>query len=214
MKLPGQKQGRIVDTHISIVDILPTIADVIGVEIPWETVGRSALEATEDRPIVQVANVTAPYPDALAQRRRSLARQIAHFGSGTWDGRFAGTGRFRALVGRPVAALRVVEAPDGEAFVDGIGSKLLRSLPKRSPLFPSPLSGYFRRVGNGGWVALALNGRIAAVSHTYESGGKLRFSLLASDTAFRAGRNATRMFVVSGATANPQLRELRVNLSR
>ena len=82
-----------------------------------------------------------------------------------------------------------------------------------SALFPSPLAGYFRRVGNGGWIALALNGRIAAVSHTYESGGKLRFSMLASDTAFRAGRNVARMFVVSGATANPQLRELRVKLS-
>ena len=54
MKLPGQKKGRIVDTHISIVDILPTIADAIGVEIPWQTAGRSALEATEDRPVVQV----------------------------------------------------------------------------------------------------------------------------------------------------------------
>ena len=34
MKLPGQKKGRIVDTHISIVDILPTIADAIGVDDP------------------------------------------------------------------------------------------------------------------------------------------------------------------------------------
>jgi hypothetical protein len=213
MKLPGQKKGRIVETHISIVDILPTIADVIGVEIPWETVGRSALEATVDRPFVQVAQVTAPYPAALAQRKRSLARQLGLFGSGTWNGRFAGTGRFRTLVGRPVAALRVAETRDGEALVDGIGSKLLRSLPKRSPFFPSPLSGYFRQLGNGGWVALALNGRIAAVSHTYEAGGKLRFSLLASDRAFRAGRNVARMFVVSGATANPELLELRVKLS-
>jgi hypothetical protein len=195
------------------VDILPTIADAIGVEIPWETAGRSALEATEDRPLVQVGTVTAPYPEALAQRKRSLARQIALFGSGTWDGRFAGTGRFRTLVGRPVAALRVAGTLDGEASVDGIGSKLLRSLPKRSPLFPSPLSGYLSQSGNGGWVALALNGRIAAVSHTYKALGKLRFSLLASDKAFHAGRNVARIFVVSGATANPQLRELRVRLS-
>ena len=212
MKLPGQRQGLIVDTHITTVDILPTIADVLGVEVPWETVGRSALEAKVDRPFVQVGNVTAPYPAVLAQRKRSLAHQLALFGSGTWDGRFAGTGRFRTLVGRPVAALRVTNALDEEAVVNEIGSKLLRSLPKRSPLFPSPLTGYLQ-LKHGGWVALALNGRIAAVSHTYQALGRLHFSMLASDSAFRAGKNVARLFVVSGATANPTLRELRVKLS-
>ena len=213
VKVPGQRKGRIVDTHITIVDILPTIADVLGVEIPWETAGRSAFKATEDRPLVQVGTVTAPYPEALAQRKRSLARQLRLVGSGTWGGRFAGTGRFRALVGRPVSALRVGRKLDGEAVVDRVGSKLLRSLRKRSPLFPSPLAGYLSQLESGGWVALALNGRIAAVSRTYTFLGKPRFSMLASSTSFRAGRNEARMFVVSGPTANPELRELRVKLS-
>jgi hypothetical protein len=213
VKVPGQKKGRIVDTHITIVDILPTIADVLGVEIPWETAGRSAFAVTEDRPLVRVGTVEAPYPEALAQRRRSLARQLGLFGSGAWNGRLAGTGRYRGLVGRPVPVLDVRRTPDGEAVVDKIGSKLLRSLPKRSPLFPSPLAGYLSRSGEGEWVALALNGRIAAVSHTYTFLGKLRFSMLASDTSFRPGRNEARMFVVSGPTANPVFRELRVKLT-
>lgn len=213
MKVPGQTKGRIVDTHITTEDILPTIADVLGIDIPWKTTGRSALHATVDRPFVQVGKIREPYPAVLAQRKRSLTRELALFGSGAWDGRFAATGRFRGLVGRPVSTLHVVERLDKQAVVDKIGSKLLRSLPKGSPLVPSPLVGYLPHLRYGAWVALALNGRIAAVSHTYGTSGKLRFSMLASDSAFRAGKNDARMFVVSGATATPDLRELRVTLS-
>ena len=135
------------------------------------------------------ASSRCPYAKALAQRRRSLARQLALFGTGAWDWRFAGTGRFRTLVGKPVETLNVVEKLDNHAVVDKVGSKLLRSTCRRGkPLVPSPLAGYLPHLRRGGWIALALNGRIAAVSHTYGTGGKLRFSLLAGDSAFRVGQ--------------------------
>jgi hypothetical protein len=163
--------------------------------------------------VVQLESVKASLADALAQRKRSLERQIRLFGTGTWGPQFAGTGRFRALVGRPVSELQGVQKLDNEAVVDVTGSKLLRALPKDSPLLPSPLAGYLPHLRYGSWIALALNGWIAAVSHTYGMGGKLRFSLLASDTDCRAGKNSARIFLLSGATANPQFRELRVTLS-
>jgi hypothetical protein len=213
VKLPGQKAGRVVDTHITTEDILPTIADVLGVEVPWSTAGSSALKAMSDRPFVQVGKLKAPYAAVLAQRKRSLARELSLFGSGTWGPRFAAFGRYWPLVGKPVDSLRVAGSVDAEAVVDAVGSKLLRNLPKNSPLVPSPVSGKFPALKKGGMLALALNGKIAAVAPTYESGGKLRFSLLPSDSAFRSGRNDVRMFLVSGPVASPDLRELRVLLS-
>ena len=66
---------------------------------------------------------------------------------------------------------------------------------------------------HGNWVALALDGKVEAVSHTYGTWGKLRFSLLPSDRAFRSGRNAVRMFLVSGPVKKPRLEELAVSLS-
>ena len=214
MKLPRQRSGRIVDTHVTTEDILPTIADVLGVEVPWQTTGHSALsDAPSGHPFVQVGTLKVPYARVLAQRRRSLARQLALFGTGAWDWRFAGTGRFRTLVGEPVDTLNVVEKLDKRAVVDKIGSKLLKAIPKGKPLVPSPLAGYLPKLRRGGWIALALNGRIAAVAHTYGTGGKLRFSLLAGDSDFRVGSNVARIFVVSGATAKPQLHELNVTLS-
>jgi hypothetical protein len=213
VKLPGQKTGRLVDTHITTEDILPTIADVLGVNVPWTTTGSSALQATTDKKIVHVGKLTAPYAAVLAQRKRSLARELSLFGSGTWGPRFAATGRYWPLVGRPVDSLTVAGEVDAEAVVDAVGSKLLRHLPKNSPLIPSPVSGKLPGLKKGGMLALALNGRVAAVAPTYESGGKRRFSLLPSDAAFQAGPNDVRMFFVSGSVASPTLRELRVTLS-
>jgi hypothetical protein len=103
---------------------------------------------------------------------------------------------------------------DNQAVVDKVGSRLLRNLPKGSPLVPSPVVGYLPHLRVGQWLALALNGRIAAVSHSYGTGGKLRFALLAGDDSFRTGTNDVRMFVVTGATAKPRLQELQVTLTR
>ena len=213
MKLPGERTGRVVDTHVTTEDILPTIADVLGIDVPWETTGVSMLSGTPDHPQVHVGKVTAPYAKVLAQRKARLRQQVALFGTGTWGPQFAGTGRFRGLVGKAISNLHVTGQLDNQAIVDRVGSRLLRNLPKNSPLVPSPVVGTLPHLRVGQWLALALNGRIAAVSHSYGTGGKLRFSLLAGDDSFRSGRNDVRMFVVTGATAKPRLQELHVSLS-
>jgi hypothetical protein len=213
VKLPGQTRGRIIDKRVTTVDILPTIADVLGVRVPWKTDGRSVLKGGSGSNVVQLENVKASLSDALRLRTHSLERQIALFGTGTWGPRLAATGPFWRLVGKDVDTLNVAGTADTEGVVDAVGSKLLRSLPNNSPLVPSPVSGKFPGLKTGGMVAVALNGRIAAVAPTYESGGKQRFSLLPSDSAFKAGRNDVRMFFVSGPAVAPTLREFRVTLS-
>ena len=213
MKLPGETTGRVVDTHVTTEDILPTIADVLGIAVPWKTTGVSMLSGKPHHPYVHVGAVSAPYPSVLAQDKSRLRAQIALFGTGAWGGpQFAGTGPFRNLVGTPMSSLKVQQQPRAKAIVDEVGSRLLRNLPKGSPLVPSPVVGYLHRV-QGGWMALALNGRVAAVAHTYGTGGKLRFTLLPQDSSFRAGKNDVRMVALGGTPAKPQLQELQVELS-
>ena len=43
LKEPSQAAGDVVDANVWTVDVLPTIADVLDVEIPWAVDGRSAL---------------------------------------------------------------------------------------------------------------------------------------------------------------------------
>jgi hypothetical protein len=213
VKLPGQTRGRVIDRRVTSVDILPTIADVLGIRIPWKTDGRSVLKGGSGSNVVQLESVKASLADTLAQRKRALARQIALFGTGTWGPRFAATGPYWRLVGKPADTLYVAGTVDADGVVDAVGSKFLRSLPKDSALVPSPIAGKLPGLEQGGAIALALNGRIAAVSQTYQASGRVRFSLLPSDSAFRPGRNDVRLFLVSGPIASPRLREIPVKLS-
>lgn len=215
MRLPGEEQGRIVDTHVQTVDILPTMADALGIRIPWKVDGRSAITGTRPPTHVNVAGVVASYPAALAQRRASLARQLRLFGGGSWGPQFAGTGAYRKLVGTRVSTLAVTTAPDASAHVDAVGSKLLQHYPRGSALVPSPLAGTLAGVHAGQAVAVALSGRIAAVSVAYRNpgGGPVRFSLLAPESAFRPGRNLARVFVLAGNPAHARLAGLRTSLA-
>src|SRR4030095_9249027 len=46
VKLPGQKRGRIDDGYARNMDVLPTIAHVLGIRLPWQVDGRSLLGRT------------------------------------------------------------------------------------------------------------------------------------------------------------------------
>jgi hypothetical protein len=216
VKYPGQAQGRVVDSrHASTLDVLPTIARTLGVTVPWHVDGTALQKGGAGSGVVDVAGVRESYPAALAQRQAALARQLSLFGSGDWGTRFDGTGPYRSLAGSSVSALDVEAAPSGSARVDRLGSRFLRRFPRNSALVPSPVTGTLSNVDAGQPLALALNGRIAAVSVAYRNpgGGPVRFSLLAGEDAFRTGRNSVRAFVVSGPASSPVLKELRVELS-
>ncbi len=216
VKYPGESEGRVVDSrHVSTLDLLPTIADVLGIKIPWHVAGASALKGGAGSSVVDVAGVRESYRAALAQRQASLARQLSLFGSGDWGDRFSGTGPYRGLVGSKVSTLQVTPAPTASAQLDAVGSRLVRRFPRNSALVPSPLAGTLSGVPAGRPVAVALNGRIAAVSVAYRNpgGGPVRFSALAGENAFRTGRNAVRVFVLAGSAAHPTLDAARSSLS-
>lgn len=44
IKAPGQTEGEVVDDNVLLVDVLPTVAEMIGIDVPWETDGESVLE--------------------------------------------------------------------------------------------------------------------------------------------------------------------------
>ena len=115
-QVPGAAEGQVVDSrHVTTLDILPTIADVLGITIPWHVAGASVLQGGAGSSVVDVAGVREPYRAALAQRRASLARELSLFGSGDWGARFSGTGPYRGLVGSRVSTLAVAAAPAASA---------------------------------------------------------------------------------------------------
>ena len=171
VKLPLQRDGRVDDRDAATVDIVPTIADVLDVEIPWSVDGRSLLGPVR------------PEPES---------RVLVH---PSWDELQPDDGPFRhldvrasfdALLGRTPVAPRVSGGSDAfRAFRSGpfaelVGGRVdaLQEGP-RSPrtariLEPDGTPGlapvYVRVQVDAAEpvvIALAVNGRIAAVTHTH-----------------------------------------------
>ena len=112
VKLPHQRRGRTIRRATRSVDVLPTIAAALGLQIPWHVDGQNALS-----PHFREADVTLAkdhgkrfvVPAATLQERRELAlrRQLRLFGSDEPVTSLYGLGRFRNLLGRRVGHLEL-----------------------------------------------------------------------------------------------------------
>jgi hypothetical protein len=105
VKLPGKENGGVVERHVTSVDILPTIASVLGVKIKWRVDGRSVLAPGAGSRTVRVGKFSSSYRTAQSLRQRARERKLRLFGSGSWGPKLSATGRYRELVGKQVSSL-------------------------------------------------------------------------------------------------------------
>ena len=201
IKRPFQHAGTISNRHVRTEDILPTIADVLGVRIPWRVDGASIFDRSARIPSnVDVfmrsgRKLTLPLPEFRRRIRASLERKIRLFGDhGRPPGLF-GIGPHPELIGRTVG-----ELPPGDASADINGAGAYSSVHLRSDFLPAQLSGTIHDADHPGVTALAaaLNGRIVAVGQSFRLAGDdaERFSIMLPEGAFREGRNRVDLLSV------------------
>jgi hypothetical protein len=192
VKLPHERKGRIEDAHVQTVDIVPTIADVLGARVPWRTDGHSALNARRnDEPQIAVftssgERVTADEDELVRRRRAALARKLQLFGADLFR-----IGPHRELLGHPVDGLAVARphAPRVHLLGETSYDPTARDVPVH-------VAGTLVGAAGGEDVAVAVGGRIRAVTRSYTYGGKTWFSAVLPEAAFRPGRNAVRVFLL------------------
>jgi hypothetical protein len=197
MKAPRQRRGRVVDTHLQTVDVLPTIAALLKIRVPWRIDGVSAFAPNADRRSVRATNAGAnPFEinsrrlDAL--RAAALRRQVALVGEGGFP-RLRG-GRARVLLGRRVAQPR--RAPAGTfATVDDPAA--FGAVDLAAPTIPLHVSGELHG-GRPDEVAIAVNGRIGAVVSVFRDKDRLAFSALLPRSLLREGANRVDVLGVTG----------------
>jgi len=180
LKQPGQRRGRISDRPVQTIDVLPTIADVLDVGVPWRLDGRSALRPGPPRRRMIVAKrfehvYPVDTPGFAAAKQAALERKLELFGAGL--DRF---GPRPDLLGLRVGGGgRTVVASGGHA--------------------PAHVSGAIRggRVGGGRTVAVAVNGRVAATGLTFtlRGTGREQYSLMIPERALRPGPNTIRVLL-------------------
>lgn len=217
VKAPGQTAGAVDDRNILSVDVVPTIADMLGVEIPWSVDGISAVGGHErdgaTKPFADdPTNLLQPEEgedlvevDARAGFARVLAADPVE-----WTGPDAVWKRtvHGDLLGRTVDDLAVGAAADGDVRVDGSGRYRRVDLDE-----PLPLEVVGRtQLGEGTYVAYAVNGTIGAVTAVQPSAGsgpRLVLGMIPPDL-LADGANELTAYVIDGAVGQEVLHPLAV----
>jgi hypothetical protein len=200
VKAPGQTDGRVDTSLVRNIDIVATIADLLGSSVFYRQDGHSAFSAAtrarrefrlHTRDFAQEVRIGLPE----MERRRALwrGRWARLFGTGAqsrviygdpWEMAYR-TGPHPELIGRQVSSLPATGA---------------QTVTPRGTLFPTRVTGEMRGVpfGEHRDVAVAVNGRIRAVGRSFDLWWKGRefYSLMVPETSLHAGRNRVQVFEV------------------
>jgi hypothetical protein len=215
IKRPYQTEGVVSDRFAETIDILPTIADVAGVEVPWPLDGCSlflaSCPAREARSLVveQVARKLelVRYDPDIVWRDDSLRLMLARFGSGE-DARglyLAGYGR--GLVGRRADELPRETAAGGTVRLDPSVRQVLAG--KLPGLVPARIVGLLALAEPGDavpQVALAVRGVIEAVVPAPDDGRRgRRVAAMLPPDALPASLDALALYLLRGMAEQPTL---------
>ncbi|MDQ3645068.1 MAG: sulfatase-like hydrolase/transferase [Actinomycetota bacterium] len=205
IKAPGQRRGRTIGSYVRTTDVVPTIADILGLRMPYRADGRSAFSQAvrRRRSLVMVrrdfgAAIEVPARVIERRRRALLLDRLKRFGSGDWASLYTGVGPNRGLLGRPVSEL--ARERDGKVRATIAGAGAVRAVRRHSELLPTQLAGPVTGgdAGSRRDIAVAVNGRIEAVSRTFHLRGSKQesFAVNVPEVSLQPGRNRVEVFEV------------------
>jgi hypothetical protein len=206
IKRPGQRRGRIVRRHVRMVDVVPSIAHVLRLPLPWRTNGRSVFGAPARRIPSGVtlsrrsgARLHLSFASLRRRGRQALRRKLRLFGSGPWEPSLYRIGPFRVLNGKPARLFPIRRSRHLRAIVHP--SAKLQRVGSRPGFLPSYITGKIvggrpRRSRN---LALTVNGVIAATFPSFHLRGARTelYSNLVPESALRQGRNRVKVYAIS-----------------
>jgi Sulfatase len=189
IKYPGQTRGEVSAVHSRTIDILPTIAQALGIELPFQVEGVPISQDSEGG-TVEIANgfkehVAEPLSEMLAERRQVLKSAATQLGVRT--GIFQ-LGPRPQLLGRRGRASSPGFAVDpslslGDASLGG-GHKV-----------PALIDGTAPASADGKVVAIAVNGKVVATCRAFRFGGRTRWAAVVPPSSLHRGANTARAFL-------------------
>lgn len=201
IKYPFQREAHISDKYVQTIDIVPTIADVLGVSVPWETDGHSLVkEASVDRSNLRIfANKGHQFNVStrrLAERNSILELKESLFNNSDAPASFYSMGEFGGLVGRKVDDFPVV---DESSWTVELKKQRDYQYGEAGVYSPARISGSIDgrgRSSEGMPLLVAINGVIGGVSQTYIRADteKAVFSSMVMEDLFLPGDNMIDVF--------------------
>lgn len=227
IKRPGQRAPEVDPRNVQTIDILPTIADLVGTDLPWPVDGISAADRETPRSEVKICRGEPEMrvdAGAFARARATAEGRIAETMAGDFDSLLR-MGPHPELIGRRIEDLETAAGDDGlEASL--LHPAALRKVDPASGFVPALIEGLLtvpeapseRPTREGPpdegppdermALAVALHGEIAATTWTFErpvNETTLAWSILVDESALRAGANPIEIFVIEGTPDSPRL---------
>jgi hypothetical protein len=201
VKTPGQRRGRVDRRQLQTIDVLPTMADLLGIRMPWRTDGRPARELTRNgRRTLRISGLDATTGITIsaarldAEGRHTLRQKLRLFGSGRSGPGLYGIGPHRELVGRAMAAPR---GESGVRLTLDAASDYAHVQPT-AKFVPQLVTGAVDGAPAAGVdIAVVVNGRVGATAHSYHAeGGGVRYAAMLPPSVLRRDNNHVRVATI------------------
>ena len=214
VKLPNQRSPVLNEQPVLNLDIVATIADVLGPKVPWRNEGRSifAENYMPNENVVLELRGTGSHLDVASISQKLNAEQPKRY-SLTESELNASTvsTKYDKLLGMPVEDLNSVSS-DFEIKSEDLAD--LNFVNLNSGFLPILVRGALLRVPrNFGaqWIAIGLNGKIEAVSPLYDKSddSEKKFRFVLPPKQIKEGRNALDFFLIESSSAGEKF--IRIN---
>jgi hypothetical protein len=213
VKGPAQRTGAKSDANVMSIDVLPTIASLVGIPMPFAVDGVVAgtrVTATKSfqRAYSDTAgsrlDPTVTFDGAAAFRAMLHDNVDTVTARGDPEWQLWRVGPYAKLAGRP--AVDVAQGAPSE--VRGTISQLfaLTRVDRRSGSIPAMIWGTESRPVT---VAVVVNGTIAGVSTAFGRPTASRWALMVPEQLLRDGSNLVQLYEVTGTRAAPVFRRMK-----
>ncbi len=212
IKLPHQREGSLSDRNVELIDVLPTIVEVLGFEAPWPMDGSSVFGAAPERLEKHVirgrrGRKLSFEAAAMEARYETLERMVEVFGPSSDPLALYRIGPYPELVGRPLSELEIEPEPGPRIKLKV--PEVYREVDPTSGFVPARVVGTLRSpelARKPLELAVAVGGTVWAttrVARTQTSRG--RFTAMVPERALVAGSNRVEVFVIDGTSELPRL---------
>jgi len=203
IKYPGQHKAKVSVQHTHTIDILPTIAQVLGIKLPFKIQGKPISDDTRAGPVTikngLKSTVSQPFSKMLAQRRLVLSRASAWLGAdtGLWQ-----LGPRSDLLGEPAPAISGAGAA-GTASLDGSSQWQNVRFAKNFKV-PAFVAAQLDGVSGNSLIAISVNGRIAATCHSFLFNGDTWAGAVIPPQTLHPGPNSIGVYLIGpGGSLTP-----------
>lgn len=203
IKTPGKDGGSVDDYRATVLDVLPTLAGLVGAEVPWAVDGTDLFgsdrpqrtESTMEGLLTKEETIAVTFGVDGSEKHEVVEYHRAYFGDRGPFG-LAPLG-YAGLLGEPVGEVLAGEEPIS-AQLDS--PELYADVDLEADPLPIHLTGTLEGAVTGGEVlAVTVDSRIVALTESWEHRGATRFRAMLPPAALRSGRNEFGIHVVTGA---------------